>query len=170
MNKTRIIFISFLLFVATFSCKQTNIIETATPISPLAGKWKLIEIFKGDVIDRPCGIHTLTRDITLEFTTNSLGIGDLFRLNGQSTVNDYSGGYEADTKGIIKITTIGGTKRGGPPEMMQCEYNYYSLLATSETYKIIQVQTNPVKIVLQLGVFRNGIKDGGNYLIFEKIN
>jgi META domain len=136
----------------------------------LVGKWKLTDILKGDVVDRPCGINTLTRDITLEFTTNSLGTDNFFSLNGQSTVNEYSGGYEADAKGVIKITTLGGTKRGGSPEMMQCENNYYALLAASEAYKIVQIQTNPVKTVLQLGVFRDNPKDKGAYLIFEKVN
>jgi heat shock protein HslJ len=170
MKTNQIILTLFLLFAVTFSCKQTDMVEIATPISTISGKWKLIEIFKGDVIDRPCGINPPTRDITLEFTANPSGMDDLLSLSGQSTVNEYFGNYKADSKGAIKITTLGGTKRGGSPEMMQCENNYYSLLAASEAYKIVQIQTNPVKTVLQLGVFRNGIKDGGNYLIFEKVN
>jgi heat shock protein HslJ len=170
MKTNQIILILFLLFAITFSCKQTEIVETTTPISTLVGKWKLIEIFKGDVVDKPCGVNMLTRDITLEFTTNSSGMGSFFSLNGQSTVNEYSGGYEADSQGNIKIPTIGGTKRGGSPEMMQCENNYYTFLTNAQAYRILQIQTIPVKTVLELGVFRNGIKDGGNYLIFEKVN
>jgi heat shock protein HslJ len=170
MKTNQIIFMSFLLFTATFSCKQSEIIETATPISTISGKWKLIEIFKGDVIDSPCGINPPTRDITLEFTANPSGMDDLLSLSGQSTVNEYFGNYKADSKGAIKITTLGGTKRGGSPEMMQCENNYYALLAASEAYKIVQIQTNPVKTVLQLGIFRDNPKDKGAYLIFEKVN
>lgn len=170
MKKNQSIPFLFLLLVMTFSCKQSEIVGTMTSTSTLLGKWKLIEIFKGDVVDRPCGINTLTRNITLEFTTNPSGMGNLLSLNGQSTVNEYFGNYEADSKGVIKIITLGGTKRGGSSEMMQCETNYYALLKTSEAYKIVQVGNNPVKITLQLGVFRNGQKDGGSFLIYEKVN
>jgi heat shock protein HslJ len=165
----RISFI-FILFVMSFSCKQTDIVEPATSISTLIGKWKLIEILKGDIIDKPCGVNTLTRDITLEFTTNSSGTSNFLSLNGQSTVNDYSGGYSADSEGNIKIPTIGGTKRGGSQEMMECEDNYYKFLTNAQSYRIIQIETIPVKTVLELGVFRDNPKDKGTYLIFEKIN
>jgi heat shock protein HslJ len=168
MKANQIILILFLLFAVTFSCKQTEIVETATPISTLVGKWKLTEILKGDVIDKPCGINTLTRDITLEFTTNSSGMDRFLSLNGQSTVNDYSGGYLADSEGNIKIPTIGGTKRAGSREMMECEDNYYTFLTNAQAYRILQIQTIPVKTVLELGVFRDNPKDKGAYLIFEK--
>jgi hypothetical protein len=159
-----------IIFILSFSCKKTEIEETTTPISTLIGKWKLMEVLRGDIIDRPCGINTPTRDITIEFTANPSGTTNLLSLNGQSTVNDYSAGYEADSKGVIKISTVGGTKRAGSAEMMQCENDYYNLLANSQAYRIVQIETNPAKTILQLGVFRNGIKDLGNYLIFEKIN
>lgn len=159
-----------ILFIMSFSCKKIEIVEpeSSTGIATLIGKWKLIEILRGDVIDRPCGINTLTRDITLEFTANPAGTSNLLSLNGQSTVNDYFASYEADSKGVIKISTVGGSKRGGSAEMMQCENNYYTLLAESQAYKIVQIQTNPIKTILQLGVFRDNPKDKGSYLIFEK--
>jgi META domain len=161
-----------ILFIISFSCKNTEIVEpeSYTAIANLTGKWKLIEILRGDIIDRPCGVNMPTRDITIEFTANSSGTSNLLSLNGQSTVNDYSAGYEVDSKGNIKISTVGGTKRGGSPEIMQCENNYYNLLAESQEYRIIQIQTNPVKTVLELGVFRDFPKDKGSYLIFEKVN
>jgi heat shock protein HslJ len=159
-----------ILFIMSFSCKKTEIEETTTPISTLIGKWKLIEVLKGDIIVSPCNGNKLSRDITLEFTANPSGTSNLLSLNGQSTVNDYSAGYEADSKGVIKISTVGGTKRAGSAEMMQCENDYYTLLANSQAYRILQIETIPVKTFLELGVFRNGIKDLGNYLIFEKIN
>ena len=164
------IYLIVIVFIISFSCKKTEIVEpeSSTAIANLTGKWKLIEILRGDIVDRPCGINTPTRDITLEFTANPSGTSNSLSLNGQSTVNDYSAGYEADSKGNIKISTVGGTKRGGSPEMMQCENNYYTLLAESQEYKILEIQTIPVKTILQLGVFRDSPKDKGYYLIFEK--
>jgi heat shock protein HslJ len=162
------IYLVVILFILSFSCKNTETVEPPTAIATLTGKWKLIEILRGDIIDKPCGINTPTRDITIEFTANPSGTSNLLSLNGQSTVNDYSAGYEADSKGIIKISTVGGTKRAGSAEMMQCENNYYTLLTESQEYRIIQIETIPVKTVLELGVFRNSPKDKGSYLIFEK--
>jgi META domain len=164
------IYLIVILFIMSFSCRKTENVEpeSSTAITSLTGKWKLIEILRGDIIDRPCGINTPTREITIEFTANPSGTSNLLSLNGQSTVNDYSAAYEADSKGNIKISTVGGTKRGGSPEMMQCENNYYTLLAESQEYKILEIQTNPVKTILQLGVFRDNPKDKGSYLIFEK--
>ena len=163
------IYLIVIFFILSFSCKNAETIEPSTATTGLTGKWKLIEILRGDVIDRPCGINTLTRDITIEFTSNPSGTSNLPSLNGQSTVNDYSAGYEVDSKGVIKIYTVGGTKRAGSAEMMQCENAYYTLLTEAQAYKIIEIQTNPVKTILQLGVFRDNPKDKGSYLIFEKI-
>jgi META domain len=159
-----------IIFMMSFSCKKTEIIETSAAISTLVGKWKLTGIFLGDAVATPCYGNTPSRDITLEFTANPLDANTSFSLNGQSTVNDYSGGYEADSKGVIKISSIGGTKRGGSAEMMQCENNYYTFLTNAQAYRIVQIETNPVKTVLELGVFRDNPKDKGQYLIFEKVN
>ncbi len=165
------IYLITILFIMSFSCKKTEIVEpeSSTGIATLIGKWKLVEILRGDVLDRPCGVNTPTREITIEFTANPSGTSNLFSLNGQSTVNDYFASYEADSKGVIKISTVGGSKRGGSTEMMQCENNYYTLLAESQEYRIVQIETNPVKTILQLGVFLDFPKNKGSYLIFEKI-
>jgi hypothetical protein len=162
------ILIFLLVFLTILSCKKSDIMQSSTSISTLTGKWKLTGIFLGDAIATPCYGSTPTRDITLEFTASSSGIGTKMSLNGQATINNYFGSYEADSKGVIKISSVGSTQMGGSQEMMECETNYFTFLAASEAYKIIQDGTNPVKTVLQLGVFRNNPKDSGTYLIFEK--
>jgi hypothetical protein len=157
-----------IVFMMSFSCKKSEIIETPAAISTLVGKWKLTGILLGDAIAIPCYGNTPTRDITLEFTANPSGVNNLFSLSGQAPVNDYFGSYEADSKGVIKISSVGGTKRAGSPEMMECEINYYTFLTDAQAYRIVQIQTNPVITVLELGVFRDKPRDKGTYLIFEK--
>ena len=168
MQTLQRITIFLVFFMVFFSCKKADIMQTSSSVSAIIGKWKLTGIFLGDAIATPCYGSIPTRDITIEFTGNPSGIGSKLSLNGQSTINNYFGSYEADSKGIIKISSVGSTQIGGSEEMMQCETNYFTFLAASEAYKIIQVETNPVKTVLQLGVFKNGPRDGGTYLIFEK--
>ena len=165
------LYLIVILFIISFSCNKTEIVEPPITITSLIGKWKFIEILQGDILVKPCGMNAPIRDITLEFTANPSGTSNLLSLNGQSTVNDYFGNYEADSKGNIKISTVGGTKRAGAAEMMQCENAYYTFLTKAQAYKIIEIQTNPVKTILQLGVFRNNSdnpEDIGSYLIFEK--
>jgi heat shock protein HslJ len=164
------IFLVLILLIISFSCKKAEIIENPIGVSTLIGKWKLTGILLGDVVVEPCNGNSPTRDITIEFTNLSAGFSGVMSLSGQSTVNDYFGSYEADSKGVIKISAVGGTKRGGSVEMMQCEDNYYTFLMNSQAYRVVQIETNPVITMLELGVFRDNPKDKGQFLIFEKIN
>ena len=158
------------VFMMSFSCKKSEIIETPAAIITLVGKWKLTGVVSGDIVTTPCNGNTTPRDMTLEFTANPSGVNTLFSLSGQAPVNDYFGSYEADSKGVIKISSVGGTKRAGSPEMMECEINYYTFLTDVQAYRIVQIQTNPVITMLELGVFRDNPKDKGSFLIFEKLN
>ena len=156
------------IFLTTYSCKKEEVISKTN--TSLIGKWKLTGVFLSDALDSPCSSGTTpNRDVTIEFTNNSSGVGNALSLNGQSTVNLYFANYEANTDGTIKITSLGSTKVAGTPEMMQCESRLFTLLQTSEGYKVVQVDTNPAKIILQLGIFRTGTRDAGTYLVFEKI-
>ena len=155
------------IFLTAYSCKKEEVISKTN--TSLIGKWKLTGVFLSDALDSPCSGNTPSRDITIEFTNKPSGVGNSLSLNGQSTVNLYFANYEANTDGAIKITTLGSTKIAGTPEMMQCESRLFTLLQTSEGYKVVQVDTNPAKIILQLGIFRTGTIDAGTYLVFEKI-
>jgi hypothetical protein len=166
--KTYIFLTLSFIFLTAFSCKKEETLQTAT-ISTIVGKWKLTGIFLGDALDRPCNVNTPERDIILELTDNQLDNSNFMKLTGQSVVNNYFGSYEAKSDGTIKITQIGSTKKGGSPEMMQCEAGYYEHLAMTEAYKFFVLDG---RIILQLGRFKKDdspSRDGGTYLIFEKI-
>ncbi len=166
--KTYISFVVTFIFLTAFSCKKEETLQ-ANNTNTMVGKWKLTGIFLSDALDRPCGTNTPERDIILEVTDNQVNTPNFLTLKGQSVVNDYFGSCEAKSDGTIMNTQIGSSKKGGSPEMMQCEQGYYGHLSAAEGYKIL---VSDGKTILQLGRFKKDntpSRDGGTYLIYEKM-
>lgn len=154
------------------SCTKIEVQANDDTSSKVIGKWVLKNKFLGDAIDTPCGYAvTNARDITLEFADNteSSDVNQL-RLSGNSAVNYYNGDFvitgfdEKSGIGTMKIGALGSTKMAGPPELMQCETNYFNMLNEFSEFRIQGEQ-------LHIGRFKKDdtpSRDGGTYFIYEK--
>ena len=153
------------------SCTKKEV--QALDLKPeILGKWVLKQKFLGDAIDTPCGYAVkYANDITLEITDNAESADSKeLKMSGNSTVNLYFGGItitgfdEKTGIGTMKIGALGSTKMAGPPELMDCETNYFNMLNESSEFRIQDGQ-------LQIGRFKKDTtpsRDGGTYFIYEK--
>jgi heat shock protein HslJ len=154
------------------SCTKVEIQAADNSSTQILGKWVLKHRFLGDAIDTPCGYAVANaRDITLEIADNTESAdAKVLRMTGNSAVNMYFGdltitGFDEKTGiGTMKISTLGSTKMAGPPELMECETNYFNMLNESAEFRIQEGQ-------LQVGRFKKDTtpsRDGGTYFIYEK--
>ncbi len=155
------------------SCTKVELAAAETTASNMIiGKWILKHKFLGDAIDTPCGYAvTNVRDITIEIEDNpdSSNPNEL-RLSGNSAVNLYNGGFiitgfdEKTGIGTMKIAAIGSTKMAGPPELMECETNYFNMLVEFSEFRVQEGK-------LHIGRFKKDptpSREGGTYFIYEK--
>lgn len=171
MYKALIIFLLMPLLKID-SCTKIEVAADTSVSTSIIGKWVLKYKFLGDAIDTPCGYAvTNARDITIEIEDNpdSSNPNEL-RLSGNSAVNLYNGGFvitgfdEKNGIGTMKIGALGSTKMAGPPELMECETNYFNMLNEFSEFRIQEGK-------LHIGRFKKDTtpsRDGGTYFIYEK--
>ena len=129
----RILFFDFL--TTLFSSCDTG--ELASTPSELEGVW----VFKA--YQRAENMHEWQdcTDGTKEVTLVLIRKGKGFEVSGQSVINMYSSSaevsYSSGTRsGTIKFGSVGGTKMGGPENLMNCERIYYQYLENVSGIKI----------------------------------
>lgn len=153
------------------SCSKVEIENAQNQTPDIKGEYIYKYRFLGDAIDTPCGYAvTNVRDLTLKIEENTEDKNS-YRISGNSAVNMLSGyltitGYDSKMGiGTIKIGQLGSTKMAGPPELMQCEQAYFDMLNEAPEFRVQEGK-------LHIGRFKKDdipSRDGGTYMIFEKI-
>jgi hypothetical protein len=167
-------FLFILLYMISCDDKKPANVEDTSGGYPLEGKWKAVSLFLGDASTGVCHQEKLDREVTVEFIALESNPVQ-YRMAGQAMVNDYFAGYQLisfdKTTGIgkIKVDGVGGTKRAGRPEMMECELNYYNFLAEATGFQIDPVEPNILKIGRIKPPSEAPSRDGGTYYVYERI-
>ena len=119
--------------------------QRLTAFNNLEGTWILKNVLMGDVMDASCGFMNegKVKEMNVTFTSEKVAGTDRIKLYGQSSVNEFMGGYtilsyDADTKtGKIKFESLASTKMASDdPAFMDCENRYFSYLEIAEDFKI----------------------------------
>lgn len=165
----------YLLFALPLLLAMTCETNDVKPEDNLVGEWVVQQVFLGDVIDTPCGYEvTDARKLTLKFS-NEKNSDNTFSMTGSAAINSFFGAYEITTfdvatgQGTLSFGAIGATKMGGPAELMACENRFFGILERTSDFSIA---TENGKQVLRIGTFKKDDKpsrDGGTFLIMEKI-
>ncbi|MCR9062742.1 MAG: META domain-containing protein [Cytophagales bacterium] len=139
-------------------------------IDQLQGEWTLSKVFLSDAYDSPCGWEAGEhKPLTLILSKK----GDSYEFNGQSAVNTYFGSLKVlkfqigDQTGKVEVGLIGATKMAGPEPLMNCETRFFNFLESANHFSLNDDGT------LSIGNFRTAEshpRDGGSYLVFEKMN
>ena len=148
MKKILILLMSFTIISCSTS-NQTSLeslnTQRLTAFSNLEGTWILKNVLMGDAMDAPCGFMNegKVKEMNVTFTSEKVAGTDRIKLYGQSSVNEFMGGYtilsyDADTKtGKIKLESLVSTKMASvDPAFMDCENRYFSYLEIAEDFKI----------------------------------
>jgi len=141
-----------LMFFTIISCSNSNQTsleslntQRITAFSNLEGTWILKNVLMGDALDAPCGFMNegKVKEMNVTFTSEKLTETECMKLYGQSSVNEFMGGYtilsyDAATKtGKIKFESLFSTKMASvDPNFMDCENRYFSYLEKAEDFKI----------------------------------
>jgi len=96
-------------------------------------KWKLTSM---GMETAPYGILLDDLNLTLHFT-NELTDSAQYRFKGIAVVNGFSGDYEFDDTGNIKILTLGSTRRGPAGDKGKIEKRFMYGVRRAETYEIM---------------------------------
>ncbi len=142
----------YLVILSTIGCSAPKQVSTENQTSkpesnsnPLEGTWVLKNVLMGDAMDAPCGFvnEGKVKEMNLTFTSEKGLSGDIKKLYGQSSVNDFSGGYtvlsydEKSKTGKIQFSLLISTKMAAvEPAFMECESRYFLYLQKSEDFKI----------------------------------
>ena len=119
--------------------------QRLTAFNNLEGTWILKNVLMGDVMDASCGFMNegKVKEMNVTFTSEKVAGTDRIKLYGQSSVNEFMGGYtilsyDAATKtGKIKFESLFSTKMASvDPNFMDCENRYFSYLEKAEDFKI----------------------------------
>jgi heat shock protein HslJ len=136
----------------------------------ILGDWRLTGVFLSDAKDTPCGWEVNDPvDITLSFTVDK---SEQLVASGRSVINNYSLRNPVFTydekaqKGTVKIEGIITTEKGGAPLLIQCETRYFDRLGNAVEYTIDETGK---LLIGQLKKPGSNPRDGGTYLIFEKM-
>ncbi len=122
---------------------QNSNLETIK--NPLEGTWVLKNVLMGDAMDMPCGFVNMdkVKEMNLTFTDDKGNSSVIKKLFGQSSVNNFSGGYtvlsydEKSKTGKIQFFTLISTKMAAVNlDFMECEKRYLSYLEKSVDFKI----------------------------------
>ncbi len=148
MKKILILLMSFTIISCSTS-NQTSLeslnTQRLTAFSNLEGTWILKNVLMGDAMDAPCGFMNegKVKEMNVTFTSEKLTETECMKLYGQSSVNEFMGGYiilsyDADTKtGKIKFEPLVATRMASvDPAFMDCENRYFSYLEIAEDFKI----------------------------------
>ncbi len=117
-----------LLSLSSFSgCNRqsTNTIVQPADLSNLIGKWNL---------SNPKTDFTITLEITQKTTE---GNTPTYRVSGLSPVNQYGADATIQANGIVNVSAIIATKRGGSPEAMTAETTYFNSLQQVEKAELV---------------------------------
>lgn len=147
--KTNLIYLVILSAIGCSAPKQVSTenqtSKPETTSSPLEGTWVLKNVLMGDAMDAPCSFvyEGKVKEMNLTFTLEKGFSGDRKKLYGQSSVNDFSGGYtilaydEKSKTGKIQFSPLISTKMAAvEPTFMECENRYFLYLQKSEDFKI----------------------------------
>ena len=142
----------YLVILSTIGCSAPKQVSTENQTSkpesnsnPMKGTWVLKNVLMGDAMDAPCGFvnEGKVKEMNLTFTSEKGLSGDIKKLHGQSSVNDFSGGYtvlsydEKSKTGKIQFSPLISTKMAAvEPAFMDCESRYFLYLQKSEDFKI----------------------------------
>lgn len=142
----------YLLVISTIGCTSPKLATTENQTSkieiknnPLEGTWVLKNVLMGDAMDAPCGFANegKVKEMNLTFTSEKDFSGDKNKLYGQSSVNDFSGGYtilyfdEKSKTGKIQFSPFISTKMASiEPAFMECENRYFLYLQKAEDFKV----------------------------------
>lgn len=100
-------------------CEQKDCCgPTPSPTLNWTGKWVLVN---------PKTAYSFTLIIEPKIGEGA-PVPNEFRLSGVSSVNQYGAEANGRPDGSVIISAVGGTKRGGSPEAMTAETNYYNSL------------------------------------------
>jgi heat shock protein HslJ len=167
-----------LLISLVLACTKENIssenIKDDMYQKQLVGKWKVVSLFLSDAYTGVCHQDKPSRNITFEFE-NIPNKDNTYQFGGDAPINRYSGSLEFlgfdQKRNIIKIksSTIGGSKKGGSPEMMDCEQNFYRMLSESTGIQLSEDEPNTIRIG-KLREENSHPRDGGTFYILERIN
>lgn len=147
--KTNLIYLVILSAIGCSAPKQVSTenqtSKPETTSNPLEGTWVLKNVLMGDAMDVSCGFANegKVKEMNLTFTLEKGFSGDRKKLYGQSSVNDFSGGYtilaydEKSKTGKIQFSPLISTKMAAvEPTFMECENRYFLYLQKSEDFKI----------------------------------
>lgn len=147
--KTNLIYLVILSAIGCSAPKQVSTenqtSKPETTSNPLEGTWVLKNVLMGDAMDVSCGFANegKVKEMNLTFTLEKGLSGDIKKLYGQSSVNDFSGGYtvlsydEKSKTGKIQFSPLISTKMAAvEPTFMECENRYFLYLQKSEDFKI----------------------------------
>jgi heat shock protein HslJ len=155
------------------SCQDNNPSNEQTAANPntiLNGKWVAKSLFLSDATTGVCHQDKPDQPITIEFTVAE-SFPEQYKIQGTGSINSYFSDYQVlsydKTTGIgkLKIGSIGASKKGGSPEMMQCEQSYFSFLTESTGF---QLDNNSLKIGRIKEPSSTPTRDGGHYYYFER--
>lgn len=169
----------FLFISLILACSKENITTENSSeelySKALKGKWKAVSLFLSDASTGVCHQNKPNKDITFEFDNQLNEDKTSFSFSGQAPVNRYFGtivfnSFDASTSvGKITIKGFGGTKMAGSPEMMDCEQNFYTMLAESTDFQLFA--DDPKRLIIgRLRDANSHPRDGGTYYVFEKLD
>ena len=142
--------------------------------SQLVGKWKAVSLFLSDASTGVCHQNKPEKEVTFEFKGELTSDKSSFIINGSAPVNMYFGSitfnsFDSKTNiGKITVSTLGGTKMAGSPEMMDCEQTFYTMLSESTGFQLFTDIPNRLHIG-RIKDENSHPRDGGTYYFFEKI-
>lgn len=90
------------------------------------GDWRLVLLQDGDVVFVPVSGSRITLSLSEDHT-----------CNGSSGVNRYFGSCMASGDGYLSWGPLASTRIAGPPELMNREFLYLSLLARADTWECL---------------------------------
>ena len=113
-------FVALSACIVLSSCMGSGADRLAQPASISGGEW-LVEVIDGrGVIDN---------------ARTTLVFGEENRLSGETACNRYFGSYAIEGE-IIRIESVGATKRACPPAVMDQESRFLETLANVDAYRI----------------------------------
>ncbi len=167
-------FAFLLLYMISCDDKKPSNIEDESVNTVLAGKWVARSLFLSDANTGVCHQNKTERDLTIEFAQDKDNPAQ-HKINGNAPVNDYFSSleiisFDKETGiGKIKVGGVGGTKRAGPSELMECESFYYNFLSESTGFQIDPDEPNFLKLGRIKEPGSAPSRDGGTYYYFEKV-
>lgn len=142
----------YLVILSSIGCSSPKQVFTESETSkliptkdPLEGSWILKNVLMGDALDASCGFANVgkVKEMNLTLTSEKGFSGDIKKMFGQSSVNDFTGEYtvlsydEKSKTGKIEFSPLMSTKMAAlDPTLMECESRYFSYLQKSEDFKI----------------------------------